>query len=518
MRSIFILLTLLCMIAPTAALSAVDDAGGASSSGDSATRPYSFDRADEPQFSDSKQWDKPVTLEINNMGLGEVVQQLLKDTDAKFSIDPQVKTLSVHATLKNVPLRSALLEVVRAAGATVTSRGDGVLYIAPAQPYSSMAVELQRKIAEMMAELARERTSKSEDHPSVKALQNAIEALQKRLGQEWEDVPHMGLPGAPTWYFANPSASGKGGKTRIFVTRFINPAELVPLIYALGARQVTVVSGGKLVVNGTEEILAEANDLIAKLDTEEALPRPVTVEVTAEYCVTDDTGKKEELRSVTVGTVPEGEPIRLQTFAEPKNDNVVPYLLLDIQLVPEVGAGDQITLTGQVSLPALAETPQIKMGEMPVAVSVKSGSEIVIAQAAYDVDGGKLEYVVTARVKVGKERLKTRTKAGFGGGGMGGYGGLGGFGGDFSGGDMTQWKDACDDYGQNMTQLGAAMEAAAAQWQRAFDAFGGGGGMGGFGGGMGGFSGGMPGSMGGGGGGSQDGDKPNCSSGGGGGA
>ncbi len=457
---------------------------------------YAFDRVGEPglgdpgdsQFGlltrmpDSKHWTKTVSIEIKDMTLGDAVKTLLKDTDIKFGIDPKVMPLKVTAMLKNVPLQSALLEILKAAGAIATTREDGVMYITPIQPYSNMAFELQRKIAEMAAELAKERAGKSEDHPSVKALERALEALEKRLGDECDNVP--GMAGFPNWYFSTPSGPGKGGRTQIFVIKYINPAELVPLVYALGARQATVVSGGKLVVNGTPEVLTETNDLIAELDTEEALPRPVTVQVFADYTVTDDTGKKEQLNSVTAGTVAEGQPIRLQTFAEPKNDDVAPYLLLDIQLLPEVGTGDKVTLSGTVSMPALAETPEIKMGEMPVAVSVKSGSEMGIAQGAYDISGGRLEFHVTAKVTVGKERLKirTKTKGGFGGGGgggslispgLGGYRGMGGFGGDSECFDPTQWSAAFDACGQNMAQFSAAMEAAAAQWQRAFDGFGG---------------------------------------------
>lgn len=455
---------------------------------------------------------KKVSIELKDQPLVDAVKMLFKDMDVSVKVDAEVAPLKVTAVLKNVSVMDALNEIVRAAGAQAFSQA-GVWHISPVHPSSSMAVELQRKIADLVAELAKERASKSEDHPSVKALQNAIEALQKRLGQEWDHVSQMGLPGTPNWYFANPSAAGKGGKTQIFVIKYINPAELVPLVYAIGARQATVVSGGKLVVNGTEEVIKQAADMVSQLDTEEALPRPVTVRIQATYLVTDEAGKTESLASFTSGTVAEGQPIKLSTVAAPKNDEFLPGLLLDVQLLPEVVSGDQVTLVGKVVLPA-PEKPDIKLADTPVAVTVKSGSSAVISEGSFDLSGGKLEFEIKAEVTVGKERLKTRTKGGFGGGGggggsliapgLGGYQGMGGFGGDSECFDPTQWSAAFDAYGQNMAQFGAAMEAAAAQWQKAFDGLGGGGGFGGLDGETGGY------------GGQQD-EAPDCPSGGGGG-
>lgn len=502
MRSTFILLLLLCMIAPMAAMSAVDESGATKAPvRDSSVRFYSFGGVDEPQFPDSKDWGKEVSLDVKDVTFGEAVKMLLKNTDIKYMVDPQVLPLKVTAVFKNVALRDAMREIAKASGATLKTQ-DNVLHILPAQPCSSMAVELQRKIAELVAQLAKERVDKTEDHPSVKALERALEALEKRLGQEWDHVPQMGLPGIWNWYSGAPSPTGKDGKTQIFVIKYINPAELVPLVYALGARQVTVVSGGKLVINGTEEVIKQAADMVNELDTEEALPRPVTVKIHAMYQVTDEAGKTESLQSATSGTVAEGQPIKLGTVAAPRNDDVVQGLLLDVQLLPEVGAGDQVTLVGTVVLPA-PEKPDIKMADTPVAVTIKSGSSAVIAEGSFDISGGRLEFEIRAEVTVGKERLRTRTKGGFGGGGggmliapgLGGFQGMGGFGGDSECFDPTQWSAAFDAYGERMNGFAAAMDAAAEQWRKAFDGFGGG--FGGFGG--------------------QDSDLPDCSSGGGGG-
>lgn len=503
MRSTFILLLLLCMIAPMAAMSAVDESGATKAPvRDSSVRFYSFGGVDEPQFPDSKDWGKEVSLDVKDVTFGEAVKMLLKNTDIKYMVDPQVLPLKVTAVFKNVALRDAMREIAKASGATLKTQ-DNILHILPAQPCSSMAVELQRKIAELVAQLAKERVDKTEDHPSVKALERALEALEKRLGQEWDHVPQMGLPGIWNWYSGAPSPTGKGGKTQIFVIKYINPAELVPLVYALGARQVTVVSGGKLVINGTEEVIKQAADMVNELDTEEALPRPIRVQVRAQYIITDKAGKRESLQSATEGTVAEGEPISLHTAASPENEKVSEALLLEVGLTPEVGQNNRVTLAGKVSILTMPGVKESSLSDSSVAVSVLSGKPEVISSGTITMAGTRLEYEVTAIATIGEGRLRTRTKGGFGGGGggmliapgLGGFQGMGGFGGDSECFDPTQWSAAFDAYGERMNGFAAAMDAAAEQWRKAFDGFGGG--FGGFGG--------------------QDSDLPDCSSGGGGG-
>jgi hypothetical protein len=462
---------------------------------------WSEQKVNADSVADEAVFARIVDLELNQVRLYKALDELFKGADLTYFVDPEIRDVRVTAVLKNVSVNDAFQQILGAAGA-VAERENGKLFIMRRQPYSSFAIELQRRIAEMMAELARERVGKTEDDPDVKSLEKAIEELQKRLADERTVIPQ--ILSIPNWNYATPSTSGKGGKTQVFTINYINPAELVPLIYALGARQVTVVSGGKLVINASEEAMAQAAEIIRQVDTEEALPRPVTVKIHATYQVTDEAGKTESLESSTFGTVAEGQPIKLGTVAAPKNDDVLPGLLLDIQLLPEVGAGDQVTLVGTVAMP-VPEKPEIKISDTPVAVTVKSGASAVISEGSLDISGGKLEFEIRAEVTVGKERLKTKSKGGgFSVPGVGNFGGYGGACLDLNGvmdAAATQWSEAFDAYGARMNGFAAAMDAAAAQWQRAFD------GVGFMGGGFGGDTGGY----------GQDSDLPDCPSGGGGG-
>jgi len=379
-----------------------------------------------------------VSIEIKDQPLVDVMAMLFKDTDVTCKVDTEVAQLKVTAVLKNVSLGDALRQIASAAGVQAYSH-EGVWHISPAHWQNSFTAELERKLVDLNAQLAVALRNKTENSPDVRDLKAQVEVLEKRLAAERGLLAQqMAAQEAYSNQMMTGGAQAQASRTQVFVIKYINPAELPPLIYALGAKQVTVVSGGKLVVSGTAEVIADTEEIIRQLDTEEALPRSITVQIFANYTVTDGKGKKEELSSVTVGSVPEGQPIKLQTFAKPKNDDVVPYLLLDIQITPGAsgmyslaltgGTGDQITLTGTVSIPALAEAPQIKMGEIPVAVSVKSGSEMAIAQGAYDINGGRLEFHVSAKITIGKERLRIRSN---GGGGTGGFNvdGVGNFGG-----------------------------------------------------------------------------------------
>lgn len=373
-------------------------------------------------------WEEMVNLEIKDQPLSDALEMLFRDTDISCRVDPEIASLTVTAVLKNVSRKAAFQEIIEGAGANWASL-MGVVHVTPGQARDDdMAVELERKLVDLYAQVAMELRSKKEEHADVQNLRAAIAALEKRLAEERELAAQRSTTTGPL----SPvdGTRDQASTTRVFTIRYINPAELAPLIYALGARQVSVVSGGKLVVNAAEDVLAQTATIVKELDTEEALPRPVTVMIRATYQVTDEAGKTESLGSSTSGTVAEGQPIKLSTVASPRNDQFLLGLLLDIQLLPEVGAGDQVTLVGTVALLA-PEKPEIKIADTPVAVTVKSGSGAMISEGSIDISGGKLEFEIRAEVTVGKERLKTKSKgSGLGGGFMGGMpGSMGGSGG-----------------------------------------------------------------------------------------
>lgn len=419
-------------------------------------------------------WELIVSCELKDQPLTNALDVLFSGTGMRYEIAPYAASVKVTAVLKNVTKSVALREILKAAGVGRVTRGNTTyIYFGGELPSRSPAEqELDRKRAELRLELAREKTNKTDDHPTVKKLEAQIAEVEKQLDQEWEltwqqimsvprptgDVfPITTESGMSTSEYAKVRArlSQLSGQLRsmmrrgaseeemaqlsaemeelqaslpmvkAFTVNYINPAELVPLIYALGAQQVTVFSGGKLVINGTDEVIYQADKIIRELDTETALPRPVHIEVRVSYIVSLPDEKAESVDASAVGEVAEGEPIGLKTQARSRALQLYEWT----ELTPVVGPDNRITLTGKTIIdrdPGIYRFPRnvIAAGQAssPVAITVVDGETYTISSGKFAVAGlwYDVEYKIEATTTVGKDRLRRRNPAD---GMTGGYGG-----------------------------------------------------------------------------------------------
>lgn len=376
-------------------------------------------------------WGKPVDIEIKDGTLDDALGVLFQGTDITYEVDPEVAGLKVNAMVKNVSRMSALQEILKAAGVTMAFSPNSVKIRSRQPAIDNLLAELERKRVELTAKLAGERVDKTDDHEDVRRLQAMLDSLMTEIEmakdlqsrnlnfrQSWAD--NLSSPGVSRW-FDLMKVTSEPVKTRVFGVEYLNPAELVPVLHAIGARQVTVIGADKLIVNATEKVLDEVNEAIAGMDQETSLPKPIIVHARARYVFTRGSENPEVVEASTSGTVAEGQPINLRIAAGPE-------MLLDLNVVPEIVGDKTITLFGSASHPSIYDGQPSNTMSTPVAMSVVPGVEAVIASGKIDGSGDKLEYTISVTVSIGEGRLKMRSygEGGFFVPGVGNFGAFGG--------------------------------------------------------------------------------------------
>ncbi len=359
-------------------------------------------------------WAEIVNVDMKNMPLDSALEQLLRGTEINYMVDRDVAALKVAAVLKNVTRETAFREILKASGVVATVSPNGIWRISSAGAWYlwGKSTDLQVKLSELKRQL-QTGPAKSPDDKDVLALKAAIAELETKLAEENKRAGET-IRLAPR---TEPEAGkSQASLTRVFAIKYINPAELPPLVYALGAQQVTVVTGGKLVVRATEEVMSQASEIISELDRETALPRPVRVQIMATYTITDKAGKKEVLKGATEGTLPEGQPISLEIASQPKDASVIQYpLILDLWLTREMEQEDRITLQGKWNLQSLVRVEpsgqlnSLTLSTVPVALSAVTGKPIIIGSGTFGRPGGTVDFEVTAIITYGEGRLRLRT-------------------------------------------------------------------------------------------------------------
>lgn len=75
------------------------------------------------------QWKKAVDIQVRNLPLADALEVLFKGTGISYTVDQSVGQLRVTAILKNVPLKTAFQELLKAADAAYKET-DGILHVA----------------------------------------------------------------------------------------------------------------------------------------------------------------------------------------------------------------------------------------------------------------------------------------------------------------------------------------------------------------------------------------------------
>ncbi len=343
-----------------------------------------------------EKWNELVSLEVKDMPLADAIETLLKGSGINYAIDPSINDLKVTAVLKNVPRLSALTHTVGAAGA-----------------------ELHRQ------------------EPNVVSIRRGSADPPGMAG------PLVGVP--PGSVPALPDTS----KTAVVQLKYLNPGEIAPLLVKPGWLEVQSVSGGKLVLRGSEEALQEAKTLIEALDDESALPRPVRIQISAEATITPKGKKPIEVTSTQTIVAAEGQNPEMTIIGNSRVESLAMDFnaghTLILSVTPWVGRDGRISLSGSlmyrylfesklhIGLHALYDTPDTTT----FAVSLEPGKPQVIASDGPRPSNGVAEavLVITASATVEEGRLRVPPggwqpdSAPRDTGPTGGYGGYGGYGG-----------------------------------------------------------------------------------------
>ena len=170
---------------------------------------------------------KLVNLEVRDTPLADALETLLGDAGINYTIDPSVNDLKVTAVLRNVNLKTALKQVLKAAGA-------------------------------------------------VQTFQNDTYSVKRRPSRDVVEVQSGPVPP-----YARPGTTKTEIVALIVALKYLDPGEIAPMLVKPGRLEVQSVSGGKPVLRGSEEALQEAKTLIRALDDESALARPVRIKLAA---------------------------------------------------------------------------------------------------------------------------------------------------------------------------------------------------------------------------------------------
>lgn len=378
--------------------------------------------------------DKEVSFEFKDTPLTEALNVLCRTAGINYALaGAGFKDAKVTADLKNVSLMAAFQRVLQAVGARVETEQRTLMIKAGVPASNSTVSELARKLVEPNVQLLVELQNRTEEDPVVQKLRNEIKALEEQLAKEREAATPPPAKSAPQTISNRPESQSPS--TEVYTINFIDPAELVPLIQRATGGPVSVASGGKLVVYGTEYSHKQAAELIKKLDVETALPRPVRVQIVATYTLTDKGGNKEILKGSSEGTFPEGQPFMLRVVSQPLDKNVIDSpLMLNLNLTRGLDQTGRVTLQGSMDIQAAVTDHAggqyvVSMSSTPIALSAVTGKPTVIGAGTFGRPGGKVEFDVTATVTFGEGRLRVRTDGRPGMGAYGGYGGYGGWGG-----------------------------------------------------------------------------------------
>ena len=367
-------------------------------------------------------WGKVVNVEFKQTSLGDAIDTLLKDSGISYTVDQEVRSLTVSAVLRDITLQKALEEIAKAAGARYT-------------------------------------------------VDNGMVSISSRTGQ----APVTLLPSRPMGY--SPVAL-EGRESRVITPNFLNPGDVAPLFWQGqgGGAQVTATSGGKLVITGTKEEIDRALDLIKSLDTESVLARPIRIDVVVE--ITPPGGAKPlVLKTGSVGA--EGSPMPLNIGSESSTvyevkttvvggdgkaiEQKTPQFLsrpanLLMDVMPTVDSTGRISVVGggrfQAKFPGAKELDtQSITKEFQIAASLEPGKPFEVASGSAAMDTGNASFTIklTAKIEPGFVPIPPpgpKPGSGDGGGRYGGTpgvppgqggGGYGGGGGGYGGGGYRTW-------------------------------------------------------------------------------
>lgn len=370
-------------------------------------------------FSAGDPMDRPINIEFKDMSLPDAIDALFKDSGVSYTLDPAVGQLKVTAVLKNVTVQQALSQVCRAAGAVYRVEG-GVYAIGP--------------------------------RPTGGGGSDATSPTPAGLRSS---------PGAPQTLTAPP---GNDLVTQIVGLKYVNAGDMAPIIKANSPNllEVSATSGNKIILWGPQNDVSAAMTLIAALDDENALPKPIRLKMTAKITVGTAKGPKTyEASTESVGAEQRPSLLNLQTqivyytkystvtgkgqVIEQSQPNYNHIRLVDATVIPSLDPDGRIGLSGKghFAFPLSSTTGNELSKDFDVAASATQGEPFTVAAGSINLEIGKIDFTVTITASPEEGRVYIAPEQG-GAGGMGGgnygggptysYGGNSGYGGGGLGG------------------------------------------------------------------------------------
>lgn len=325
-----------------------------------------------------------VTRYFNDVPFTDAVASILKNTGYGYSIDPSISTqnLKVTAALKNAPVEGALIKIAQAAGAQCRI-SNGVVTIAPQQKAFTPVV-------------------------GDRALLGSA-----AMGTGLAVSPARGASSEVT----KGSVATAPASSETIDLNYVEAGDVLPLVTQVEGVQAARASGqSRIVVTAPSPVLERARQAISDVDTPDARPRPVRIEMAA---TVDLAGEKYVCVAETTTSDGVQAPVNLTTSDIDLGEGRRGELQLDAVVTPTVlrfpADGRDVSLTGSGVISGAV--PARFRQQFTFSVPVQSGTPIwadssspllfknraVLASGRLNAGDTKLGYEITAGVGISSE-------------------------------------------------------------------------------------------------------------------
>lgn len=306
-------------------------------------------------------------MQFSDTPLQTALEAMFKNSGKTFVLDPALQQFKVTAVLKNVGFDTALTQMLLNLGATYEVAKDGVYHI-------------------------------------------------KGLPQQFvtTSAAPQAAP-ASTASYGTAMARPQGEvQTTVSDLKYINAYDAANVISkAPGVQQVSAANGNRLIIQATPEGANNAAQIIAGLDSDKTLPRPIRLKLTTKITVTDS-GKPKTYEATTESVCAEHSPSLLNLYAltryETNYSTVVAQQvvkqssanfqndsLLDATITPSIGSDGRISLVGRghFEYPLTPPPGNVLSKAFDLAASVSPGKPYTIASGSMRMAIGDVAFTVS---------------------------------------------------------------------------------------------------------------------------
>ncbi len=308
----------------------------------------------------------PLDMQFTDTPLHIALDAMFKGSGKNYTLDPALQQFKVTAVLKNVSLDTALTQLLRNLSAIYEVAEDGT-YNIKSLPQQSFSVNAPTSAATPAAS------------PRVSANQPQGEV-----------------------------------QTTVSELKYISAGDAAEVISkAPGVQQVSAANGNRLIIQATPEGLNNAAQIIAGIDSNRTLPKPIRLKLTAKVTVTES-GKPKTYEASTESVGAEFRKSLLDLSAvsvyHTNYDKVVDKqvvkqsipnfqndALLSATVIPKIVSDGRISIhgTGHISLPMTPPPGNVLSKDFDIAASVEPGKPYNVASGSVRMTIGDAAFVVS---------------------------------------------------------------------------------------------------------------------------